>query len=54
MSHYLFLCQECRKEFALDMHMAERAKQEPVCPHCGSKKVTQALEAFNAVTERKS
>lgn len=54
MSHYVFLCQDCHKEFTLSLHMAEVEKHAAVCPHCGSKRVAQAVAAFSAVTTRKS
>jgi DNA-directed RNA polymerase subunit RPC12/RpoP len=34
--------------------MAELEKGGIVCPHCASKRVTQKVTAFSAVTSRKS
>jgi hypothetical protein len=34
--------------------MAEHDKGGVTCPHCGSKKVEQAVTAFAAVTSKKS
>lgn len=54
MSTYVFLCQDCNREFTLALHMADVEKGGVACPHCGSKKVAQAVAAFAAVTSRKS
>lgn len=54
MSTYVFLCRACKKEFTQILHMADVEKAGVVCPHCGSKRVVQAVVAFSAVTERKS
>jgi putative FmdB family regulatory protein len=54
MCQYVFRCKDCNKEFTQTLHMAEREKAGVVCPHCGSKRVTQAVAAFSAVTSRKS
>jgi len=54
MSHYAFFCLDCQKEFTRDMHMSEFDQQQTVCPHCGGKRVTQMVEAFSAVTSKKS
>jgi len=54
MSQYVFLCQDCKKEFNQTLHIADLEKGGVACPHCGSKKVIQAITAFSAVTARKS
>lgn len=54
MSTYVFLCQDCNKEFTQILHMADVEKGGVVCPHCGGKRVVQAVAAFTAVTARKS
>jgi putative FmdB family regulatory protein len=54
MSTYVFLCQDCNKEFTQTLHMADHDKGVVTCPHCGSKKVEQAVTAFAAVTSKKS
>jgi putative FmdB family regulatory protein len=54
MSHYVFQCQECNKEFTQALHMSEREKVDVACPHCGSKRVEQLVTAFSAVTSKKS
>ena len=54
MSQYVFLCQDCNKEFTLRLHMADVEKGGVSCPHCGSKRVLQAIAAFTAVTSKKS
>jgi putative FmdB family regulatory protein len=54
MPHYVFICQECKKEFEKVMHMDELEKEKPACPNCGSRKVEQEVAAFAAVTSKKS
>ncbi|HUA91947.1 MAG TPA: FmdB family zinc ribbon protein [Terracidiphilus sp.] len=54
MSQYVFLCQDCHKEFTLNLHLADVDKGGVACPHCGSKRVTQEVLAFSAVTSKKS
>jgi len=54
MSTYVFLCQDCSKEFTLALHISEVEKGGVVCPHCGGKRVLQAVTAFSAVTSKKS
>jgi putative FmdB family regulatory protein len=54
MSQYVFLCQDCKKEFTQTLHIADLEKGAVVCPLCGSKRVTQVLAGFSAVTSRKS
>jgi putative FmdB family regulatory protein len=54
MSTYVFLCQDCSKEFTQTLHMADVEKGGVVCPHCGGKRVVQEVAAFSAVTSRKS
>ena len=54
MPQYVFLCQDCNKEFTQILHIVDLEKGEVVCPHCGSKRVTQAVAAFSAITPKKS
>jgi putative FmdB family regulatory protein len=54
MSNYVYLCEDCHKEFTLNLHMSEVKASEPKCPHCGSQNVTHELAAFSAVTSKKS
>jgi len=54
MPQYVFLCQDCHKEFTIFLHMDDLDKGEIVCPHCGSKQVKQEVAAFSAVTSKKS
>ncbi len=54
MSHYIFQCLDCNKEFTQTLHMADREKIEVTCPHCGGKRVEQLVTAFSAVTSKKS
>jgi putative FmdB family regulatory protein len=51
---YVFVCQECKKEFELVLRMSERERGGVKCPKCGSEKVEQRVAAFSAVTSKKS
>ncbi len=54
MPQYVFLCQDCNKEFTRLLHMSDLDKGEISCPHCNSKRVIQAVAEFSAVTAKKS
>ncbi|MGA2146048.1 MAG: zinc ribbon domain-containing protein [Bryobacteraceae bacterium] len=54
MPQYVFLCQDCNKEFTRILHIADLEKGGGVCPHCGGTRVTQEVAAFSAVTSKKS
>ncbi|MCE5308014.1 MAG: zinc ribbon domain-containing protein [Acidobacteriales bacterium] len=54
MPYYVFFCQDCGKESTQVLHIADLDKGVAVCPHCGSKRVTQKVSAFSAVTSKKS
>lgn len=54
MSHYVFLCLDCNQEFTQHLLISEFEKGEMTCPICGSKRVSQRVEAFAAVTSKKS
>jgi len=54
MPHYLFVCQDCHKEFEKILHIDELDKAEIKCPECKSDKVKQEVAGFSAVTSRKS
>ncbi len=54
MSQYNFHCDDCNKEFTLTLHISEAEKGGVTCPHCGSKRVSQLVTAFSAVTSKKS
>jgi putative FmdB family regulatory protein len=54
MPQYVFLCQDCNKEFTQTMRIADLEKGAVVCPYCGSKRVTQEVAAFSVVTSKKS
>jgi len=51
---YVFLCQECKKEFETVLRMSELEKGGVKCPKCGSEKVEQQVAVFAAVTSKKS
>jgi putative FmdB family regulatory protein len=54
MPQYVFLCQDCSREFTQILHFADLEKGGLVCPHCGGKRITQEVAAFSAVTFKKS
>jgi putative FmdB family regulatory protein len=54
MSHYVFFCLDCNQEFTQHLLISEFEKGGMTCPICGSKRVTQRVEAFAAVTSKKS
>lgn len=54
MPTYEYCCQECGETFELVEHVEEHETHQPVCPGCGSKKVTRVLGDFFAKTSRKS
>lgn len=51
---YDYVCLDCHKTFETVLTLNEHDKQNPKCPHCGSKNVEQEAAAFFAVTSRKS
>jgi putative FmdB family regulatory protein len=51
---YDYVCLDCHKPFETVLTLNEHDKENPKCPHCGSKNVEQEAAAFFAVTSRKS
>lgn len=51
---YDYVCLDCHKPFEIPLTLTEHDKENPKCPHCGSKNVEQEAAAFFAVTSRKS
>jgi putative FmdB family regulatory protein len=51
---YDYLCLDCHKPFETALTLNEHEKENPKCPHCGSKNVEQEVAAFFAVTSKKS
>ena len=54
MSNYVFFCLDCNKEFTQHLLMSEFEKGRMTCPICQGTRVTQRVEAFSAVTSKKS
>jgi putative FmdB family regulatory protein len=54
MPQYVFVCEDCNKEFTRILHISDLEKDGIPCPYCGGKRVTQKIAAFSAVTSRKS
>jgi putative FmdB family regulatory protein len=54
MPTYEYRCEECKKEFSLDMSIREHDQGKIKCPKCKSEKTVQLLSQFTAQTSRKS
>ncbi len=54
MPHYIFVCQDCGKEFEKVLHIDELNKTPVRCPACDSAKIEQTVGGFSAVTSKKS
>jgi putative FmdB family regulatory protein len=54
MPTYEYVCDQCGKKFTLVMSISEHDKKNAKCPHCGSRKITQQISGFNAITKKKS
>ena len=54
MPTYEFVCEKCKKNFALMMSISEYEKKKFRCPKCKSTKVKQQVSAFTAITSSKS
>ena len=51
---YDYVCLDCNQTFETALSLNEHDKENPKCPHCGSKNVEQEVAAFFAVTSKKS
>ncbi len=51
---YDYVCLDCHKPFETALTLNQHDKENPKCPHCGSKNVEQEAAAFFAVTSKKS
>jgi putative FmdB family regulatory protein len=54
MPTYDFQCNDCGKEFSEILRISEKDKKKIACPKCKSRKVSQLMSGFTAVTSRKS
>ena len=54
MPTYDFICEKCKKVFALNLKFAEFDKKNYRCPKCKSKKVKQQITSFQTITSKKS
>ena len=54
MPTYDYICLGCRKKFSVYLTIADHDKRKAKCPKCGSKKLQQRVEAFFAMTSKKS
>ena len=51
---YDYVCLDCHQPFETALTLNEHDKENPKCPHCGSRNVEQEAAAFFAVTSKKS
>ena len=54
MPFYEFLCEKCKKKFAIQLRLADYEKNKFKCPKCNRKKVKQQISGFQINTSRKS
>ncbi len=54
MPNYEFLCESCKKPFALLLRLEEFEKKNVTCPECKSSKVKRQISTFQTKTSRKS
>jgi putative FmdB family regulatory protein len=54
MPTYDYLCLDCGKKFSAHVTIGEHEKHKPTCPKCASRKLQQRVEAFFAITAKKS
>lgn len=54
MPQYDFTCDQCKKEFTLNMSISDHDKRKVECPKCKSKKVIQQVSSFQTKTSKKS
>jgi len=54
MPTYSYRCEACRKEFSVQMTVAEHDRKRVKCPKCESRKVRQQLSTFGVKTSKKS
>lgn len=56
MPTYDFYCQDCNKEFAIDMSMSEyeQTRDSQTCPGCGSANVVRKISSVEVQTSKKS
>jgi putative FmdB family regulatory protein len=54
MPAYEFFCEKCKKQYSLQLNLAEYEKKKYACPKCRSRKVKQQITTFQTKTSRKS
>ncbi len=54
MPTYDYHCDKCGKNFSLLLTIGEHDKAKVSCPKCKSKKVSQRIAGFTAITSKKS
>jgi len=54
MPSYEFFCEKCKKQFTLQLSLAEHEKKKYACPKCENRKVKQQITTFQTKTSRKS
>ncbi len=54
MPTYDYRCENCKKSFTVVLTMKQHDARKPACPKCGSRRVTQKVSSFFAITKKKS
>jgi putative FmdB family regulatory protein len=54
MPTYDYVCQECKKKFAVDHTVDEHERKRPSCPKCKSRKVERVWGGVQVHTAKKS
>jgi putative FmdB family regulatory protein len=51
---YEFYCEKCKKDFSLQLRLADFEKGNYQCPECKGRKLKKQISAFQTKTSRKS
>lgn len=51
---YEFKCENCDRDFSLEMKISEYTKKKISCPNCKSEKVKRQISSFQTITSKKS
>lgn len=54
MPTYEYRCDKCGEEFSVILTVSEHEARQVSCPKCKSKKLSQLLTGFHAITTKKS
>ena len=54
MPTYEYRCDKCGEEFSVILSVSELEAGKVTCPKCKSKKLSQLITGFHAITSKKS